>query len=38
MRDCREAESRIKDMIDEQQDKARAAYSKNPYGTGFAMY
>lgn len=38
MIDCREAEAKIKDMIEEQQDKARSAYSKNPYGTGYAMY
>ena len=38
MLDCEDAERRIKAMIEEQQDKSRANFSKNPYGTGFAMY
>lgn len=36
--DCEDAERRIKVMIEEQQDKSRANFSKNPYGTGYAMY
>jgi hypothetical protein len=36
--DCIEAEKRILSMIDEHNDKSRANLSKNPYGTGYAMY
>lgn len=36
--DCEDAERKIKAMIEEQQDKSRANFSKNPYGTGYAMY
>lgn len=38
MVDCEDAEKRIKQMIEDQQDKTRTNYTKNPYGTGYAMY
>jgi hypothetical protein len=36
--DCQEAVHRIQVMIEEQQDKSKVNFSKNPYGTGYAMY
>lgn len=36
--DCQEAERRILNMIDEHNDKSKLNASKNPYGTGYAMY
>ena len=36
--DCIEAEKRIQAMIDEHNDKSKANFGKNPYGTGYAMF
>lgn len=38
MLDCEDAERKIKVMIEEQQDKSKTNFGKNPYGTGYAMY
>lgn len=38
MQDCEDAENRIRAMIEEQQDKTKQNFGKNPYGTGYVMY